>query len=132
MKKLTYLFLTVLIVACSSDDSSNEQSNNAQFVGSWENVFEDEDPNNSDTLVIEFNADGTGSESETFNGETFSNGTFSWSSTNTTITVSYDDGSVYPDGQMYSAEYDFLTVDQVKFTIDEQGEVNEVIFDRID
>ena len=125
MKKLIYLFLTVLIVACSSDDS-NEQSNNAQFVGSWENVFEDEDPNNSDSLVLEFNADGTGSESETFNGETYSNGTFSWSSTNTTITVSYDDGDTF------SAEYDFLTVDQVKFTIVEQGDVYEVIFDRID
>ena len=126
MKKLIYLFLTVLIVACSSSDDSNEQSNNAQFVGSWENVFDDEDPNNSDSLVLEFNADGTGSESETFNGETYSNGTFSWSSTNTTITVSYDDGDTF------SAEYDFLTVDQVKFTIVEQGDVYEVIFDRID
>ena len=126
MKKLIYLFLTVLIVACSGEDDSNEQSNNAQFVGSWENVFEDEDPNNSDSLVLEFNADGTGSESETFNGETYSNGTFSWSSTNTTITVSYDDGDTF------SAEYDFLTVDQVKFTIVEQGDVYEVIFDRID
>ena len=125
MKKLVFLFLTVLIVACSGDDS-NEQSNNAQFVGSWENVFEDEDPNNSDSLVLEFNADGTGSESVTFNGETYSTGTFSWSSTNTTITVSYDDGDTF------SAEYDFLTVDQVKFTIVEQGDVYEVIFDRID
>jgi major membrane immunogen (membrane-anchored lipoprotein) len=125
MKKLIYLFLTVLIVACSGEDDSNEQSNNAQFVGSWENVFEDEDPNNSDSLVLEFNADGTGSESETFNGETYSNGTFSWSSTNTTITVSYDDGDTF------SAEYDFLTVDQVKFTINEDDETYEVIFDRV-
>ena len=124
MKKLIYLFLTVFIVACSGDDS-NEQSNNAQFVGSWENVFEDEDPNNSDSLVLEFNADGTGSESEIFNGETYSNGTFSWSSTNTTITVSYDDGDTF------SAEYDFLTVDEVKFTIEEQGNVYELIFNRI-
>ena len=125
MKKLIYLFLTVLIVACSGEDDSNEQSNNAQFVGSWENVFEDEDPNNSDSLVLEFNADGTGSESETFNGETYSNGTFSWSSTNTTITVSYDDGDTF------SAEYDFLTIDQVKFTINEDDETYEVIFDRV-
>ena len=125
MKKLIYLFLTVLIVACSGEDDSNEQSNNAQFVGSWENVFEDEDPNNSDSLVLEFNADGTGSESETFNGETYSNGTFSWSSTNTIITVSYDDGDTF------SAEYDFLTVDQVKFTINEDDETYEVIFDRV-
>jgi hypothetical protein len=125
MKKLVYLFLTVLIVACSGSDDSNEQSNNAQFVGSWENVFEDEDPNNSDSLVLEFNADGTGSESETFNGETYSNGTFSWSSTNTTITVSYDDGDTF------SAEYDFLTVDQVKFTINEDDETYEIIFDRV-
>ena len=125
MKKLVYLFLTVLIVACSGSDDSNEQSNNAQFVGSWENVFEDEDPNNSDSLVLEFNADGTGSESETFNGETYSNGTFSWSSTNTTITVSYDDGDTF------SAEYDFLTVDQVKFTINEDDEAYEVVFDRV-
>ena len=126
MKKLIYLFLTVLIVACTGDDDSNGVVTlNAQFVGSWENVFEDEDPNNSDSLVLEFNADGTGSESETFNGETYSNGTFSWSSTNTTITVSYDDGDTF------SAEYDFLTVDQVKFTINEDDETYEVIFDRV-
>ena len=37
MKKLLYLFLTVLIVACSSDDS-NDGTTNSQFVDWEENI----------------------------------------------------------------------------------------------
>ena len=122
MKKLIYIFLTVLIVACSSS-GGNGQSLNTQFVGSWENGIDDEF-NSID--IKQFNADGSGSSSEITNGETYFNGTFSWSTTNTIITVSYDYGDTF------SAEYDFLSVDQVKFTINEQGDVYELFYDRID
>ena len=124
MKKLVYLFLTVLIVACSGSDDSNEQSNNAQFVGSWENVFEDEDPNNSDSLVLEFNADGTGSENFVLDGESDTE-VFTWSTTSTLMTVTYAPDDV--DELMY----EFLTDDQVKFTINEDDETYEIIFDRV-
>ena len=54
MKKLLYLFLTFLIVACSSDDDSNGGVTlNAQFVGSWLLEF-----SGGDEIIIEFNADG--------------------------------------------------------------------------
>ena len=124
MKKLIYLFLTVLIVACSGEDDSNEQSNNAQFVGSWENVFEDEDPNNSDSLLLEFNADGTGSENFVLDGESDTE-VFTWSTTSTIMTVTYAPDDV--DELMY----EFLTDDQVKFTINEDDGTYEIIFDRI-
>ena len=123
MKKLVYLFLTVLIVACSgSDDDSNAGVTlNAQFVGSWLTEFDDED---GGSLLLEFNADGTGSENEVYDDETYTE-VFSWSTTSTLMTITYalDDGFV--------AEYEFITDDQVKFTINEDDEAYEVVFDRV-
>jgi len=126
MKKLVYLFLTVLIVACSGSDDSNEQSNNAQFVGSWENVFEDEDPNNSDSLVLEFNADGTGSYIEFYEGITDTE-IFSWSSTSTQLTVTFapDDVDVF--------EYEFINNDQLRLSYEDAdtGETVSSTFNRV-
>ena len=123
MKKLVYLFLTVLIVACSgSDDDSNAGVTlNSQFVGSWLTEFDDED---GGSLLLEFNADGTGSENEVYDDETYTE-VFSWSTTSTLMTITYalDDGFV--------AEYEFITDDQVKFTINEDDEAYEVVFDRV-
>ena len=44
MKKLIYLFLTVLIVACSSDDGSDNNNSdpielNPAFVGNWSGLY---------------------------------------------------------------------------------------------
>ena len=123
MKKLVYLFLTVLIVACSSsdDDGNSGVTLNAQFVGSWLTEFDDED---GGSLLLEFNADGTGSENEVYDDETYTE-VFSWSTTSTLMTITYalDDGFV--------AEYEFITDDQVKFTINEDDEAYEVVFDRV-
>jgi len=123
MKKLVYLFLTVLIVACSgSDDDSNAGVTlNAQFVGSWLTEFDDEEGGN---LLLEFNADGTGSENEVYDDETYTE-VFTWSTTSTLMTVTYAPDDV--DELMY----EFLTDDQVKFTINEDDETYEIIFDRV-
>ena len=123
MKKLVYLFLTVLIVACSgSDDDSNAGVTlNAQFVGSWLTEFDDEE---GGSLLLEFNADGTGSENEVYDGETDTE-VFTWSTTSTLMTVTYAPNDV--DELMY----EFLTDDQVKFTINEDDETYEIIFDRV-
>ncbi len=123
MKKLVYLFLTVLIVACSgSDDDSNAGVTlNAQFVGSWLTEFDDEE---GGSLLLEFNADGTGSENEVYDGETDTE-VFTWSTTSTLMTVTYAPDDV--DELMY----EFLTDDQVKFTINEDDETYEIIFDRV-
>ena len=123
MKKLVYLFLTVLIVGCSSsdDDGNSGVTLNAQFVGSWLTEFDDEE---GGSLLLEFNADGTGSENEVYDDETYTE-VFSWSTTSTLMTITYalDDGFV--------AEYEFITDDQVKFTINEDDEAYEVVFDRV-
>tara|TARA_B110000259_G_scaffold144662_1_gene162937 strand:+ start:36 stop:404 length:369 start_codon:yes stop_codon:yes gene_type:complete len=114
MKKLAYLFLTLLIVACSSDDDSNGGVTlNAQFVGSWLLEF-----SGGDEIIIEFNADGTGSDTEIYDGET-SIDTFTWSTSNTQLTITYalDDSVVDID----EFEYNFITNDQVRL-IDSGGD----------
>jgi hypothetical protein len=123
MKKLVYLFLTVLIVACSgSDDDSNAGVTlNAQFVGSWLTEFDDDE---GGSLLLEFNADGTGSENFVLDGESDTE-VFTWSTTSTIMTVTYAPDDV--DELMY----EFLTDDQVKFTINEDDEAYEVVFDRV-
>ena len=123
MKKLVYLFLTVLIVACSgSDDDSNAGVTlNAQFVGSWLTEFDDEE---GGSLLLEFNADGTGSENFVLDGESDTE-VFTWSTTSTIMTVTYAPDDV--DELMY----EFLTDDQVRFTINEDDETYEIIFDRV-
>tara|TARA_B100000767_G_scaffold201093_1_gene188021 strand:- start:278 stop:640 length:363 start_codon:yes stop_codon:yes gene_type:complete len=118
MKKLLYLFLTLLIVACSGDDDSNSGVTlNAQFVGSWLTEFDDEE---GGTLLLTFNADGTGSENFVLDGETDTE-VFTWSTTSTLMTVTYAPDDV--DELMY----EFLTDDQVKFT----DGTEEIIFDRV-
>jgi hypothetical protein len=122
MKKLIYVFLTVLIVSCSSDDDSNSGVTlNAQFVGSWLTEFDDEE---GGSLILEFNADGTGSENEVYDDETYTE-VFSWSTTSTLMTITYA-----PDVEVV-VEYDFITDDQVKFTINDEDETYEIIFDRV-
>ena len=105
MKKIFYLFLTVLIVACSGDDDSNGGVTlNAQFVGSWLLEFDDDE---GGSVIIEFNADGTGSDTEIYDGETDTD-FFTWSTTSTQLTVTFapDDVDVF--------EYNFTTNDQVR------------------
>jgi len=123
MKKLVYLFLTVLIVACSSsdDDSNAGVTLNAQFVGSWLTEFDDDE---GGSLLLEFNADGTGSENFVLDGESDTE-VFTWSTTSTIMTVTYAPDDV--DELMY----EFLTDDQVKFTINEDDGTYEIIFDRV-
>ena len=111
MKKLLYLFLTVLIVACSGDDG-NGQSLNTQFVGSWLWEF-----SGGDEDILEFNADGTGRQTEIYDGGTDIY-TFTWSTSNAQLTITYDSGL-----DIDEFGYNFITNDQVRF-IDSQGYTN--------
>ena len=43
MKKLFFLVLTVLIVACSSDDDSTCNVSDASLVGTWVGTADDDD-----------------------------------------------------------------------------------------
>ena len=71
MKKLLYLFLTVLIVACSGDDSNNDTINNnpPDLVGTWQGDTYDADdaPNGEPVsdLWVRLTENGAGTWNET-------------------------------------------------------------------
>ena len=123
MKKLIYLFLTVLIVACSGDDDSNSGvTRNAQFVGGW--LFEYDDDEGGSVVII-FNADGTGNDTETYDGDTYTS-SFTWSTTSTLLTITTTQGDIE---EVEVVEYNFITNDQVRIIYNEDGE--SVILNRI-
>jgi hypothetical protein len=85
MRKLIYLFLTVLIVACSSDDDNNSVSINPDLVGTWSGIITDTGGSTA-VQIYTLNSDATGSVSNLWDdGETFSSALV-WSSTSATLT----------------------------------------------
>lgn len=122
MKKLLYLFLTVLIIACSGDDSNDGTTLTSQFVGSWL----EENSSEESSLTLEFNADGTGSSIEFYDGITDTE-IFSWSSTSTQLTITFapDDVDVL--------QYEFITNDQLRLSYedDDTGIIFAFTFNRI-
>ncbi len=122
MKKLLYLFLTVLIIACSGDDSNDGTTLTSQFVGSWL----EENSSEESSLTLEFNADGTGSSIEFYDGITDTE-VFSWSSTSTQLTITFapDDVDVL--------QYEFITNDQLRLSYedDDTGIIFAFTFNRI-
>ena len=87
MKKLTYLFLALLIVACSSDDNDNNSiSINPDLVGTWSGIITDTSGSTAEQVTT-LNSDATGSVSNLWeDGETFSSALV-WSSTSSTVTI---------------------------------------------
>ena len=61
MKKLFFLVLTVLIVACSSDDDNTCNVSDASLVGTWVGTEDDDDGSGPYTVTLVFNDNGTGS-----------------------------------------------------------------------
>ena len=103
MKKLTYLFLALLIVACSSDDNDNNSiSINSDLVGTWSGIITDTSGNgNTADQILTLNSDGTGSVSNLWeDGETFLSALV-WSSTSSTITV-----AITESNETDTAEYE--------------------------
>lgn len=88
MKKILYTILSLFILSCSSDnDSSIEITINPNLVGTWiGSILSDNDPTSISVQTIVFNADGTGSISESIisAGETF-DAELLWYSDDTTI-----------------------------------------------
>ena len=103
MKKLTYLFLALLIVACSSDDNDNNSiSINSDLVGTWSGIITDTSGNgNTADQILTLNSDGTGSVSNLWeDGETFSSALV-WSSTSSTVTY-----TTTVDNESETSEYE--------------------------
>jgi hypothetical protein len=126
MKKLLYIFLTVLIVACSGsdDDSNNDITQN--LVGAWMSELGDPETDEVEGFItLTLNVDSTGSFGVDLTGgsEEVEPVTISWSSTATTLTLVSDDG----DGDDVVCIYNFITDDQLSLT----GDI-EVILDRVD
>ena len=88
MKKILYTILSLFILSCSSyNDSSIEITINPNLVGTWiGSILSDNDPTSISVQTIVFNADGTGSISESIisAGETF-DAELLWYSDDTTI-----------------------------------------------
>ena len=61
MKKLFFLVLTVLIVACSSNDENTCNVSDASLVGTWVGTDNDDDGAGPYTVTFVFNDNGTGS-----------------------------------------------------------------------
>ena len=101
MKKLIYLFLTVLIVACSGEDSNNNSiSINSDLVGTWSGIITDTGGSTAEQITT-LNSDATGSVSNLWDdGETFSS-PLVWSSTSSTVTF-----TTTVDNETESSEYE--------------------------
>jgi len=100
MKKLTYLFFALLIVACSSDDDSNSVSINSDLVGTWSGIITDTSGNTAEQITT-LNSDATGSVSNLWeDGETFSSALV-WSSTSSTVTF-----TTTVDNESETSEYE--------------------------
>ena len=100
MKKLIYLFLALLIVACSSDDDGNSVSINPDLVGTWSGIITDTGGSTAEQITT-LNSDATGSVSNLWDdGETFSS-PLVWSSTSSTVTF-----TTTVDNETESSEYE--------------------------
>ena len=101
MKKLIYLFLALIIVACSSDDGDNNSiSINSDLVGTWSGIITDTGGSTAEQIYT-LNSDATGSVSNLWDdGETFSS-PLVWSSTSSTVTF-----TTTVDNETESSEYE--------------------------
>ena len=118
MKKLLYLFLTVLIVACSSSNSNNSISINSDLVGTWSGIITDTGGSTAEQITT-LNSDATGSVSNLWgDGETFSSALV-WSSTSSTITI-----TTTVDNETETSEYELLNNNNTVVVTRSNGIVN--------
>ena len=120
MKKLIYLFLTMLIVACSSDDGNdnNSISINPDLVGTWSGIITDTGGSTAEQITT-LNSDATGSVSNLWgDGETFSSALV-WSSTSSTITI-----TTTVDNETETSEYELLNNNNTVVVTRSNGIVN--------
>ncbi len=103
MKKLFFLVLTVLIVACSSDDDNTCNVSDASLVGTWVGTADDDDGSGPYTVTLVFNDNGTGSINESDSDIS----PFDYTSNDSLITLSIIGIDII------TLNYEFDTCDQV-------------------
>ena len=118
MKKLIYLFLALIIVACSSDDDGNSISINSDLVGTWSGIITDTGGSTAEQITT-LNSDATGSVSNLWDdGETFSSALV-WSSTSSTVTI-----TTTVDNETETSEYELLNNNNTVVVTRSNGIVN--------
>ena len=117
MKKLIYIFLTVLIVGCSGDDSNNDTVNNnpPDLVGTWEgDTYDADDAPNGDpvsSLWVQLAETSGGTWNETSYITSISQVYgVNWTATDTVLTI-----GLYNNGEL-------LETVIVSYEIDKSGE----------
>jgi hypothetical protein len=121
MKKYIYIALTVLIIACSgSDDSDNNTTDSAQLIGTWLGTLTDSDDITvTGDLTLTLNADNTGSVKTSWSGAVDTE-TIAWFSTATTLTIDATEDMIFT--------YNFINDNRLSLT-DLDGD--EVILNRL-
>ena len=117
MKKLFFLVLTVLMVACSSDDDTTCNVSDASLVGTWVGTEDDDDGSGPYTVTLVFNDNGTGSldESEEITA-------FDYTSNDSQVTLSILGTDIV------TLNYEFDTCDQVSiYETPDPGEEADIV-----
>ena len=117
MKKLFFLVLTVLMVACSSDDDTTCNVSDASLVGTWVGTEDDDDGSGPYTVTLVFNDNGTGSldESEEITA-------FDYTSNDSQVTLSILGTDIV------TLNYEFDTCDQVSiYETPDPGEEADIL-----
>tara|TARA_B110000914_G_C15216730_1_gene333204 strand:- start:22 stop:390 length:369 start_codon:yes stop_codon:yes gene_type:complete len=117
MKKLFFLVLTVLMVACSSDDDTTCNVSDASLVGTWVGTEDDDDGSGPYTVTLVFNDNGTGSLDDS--EEIFS---FDYTSNDSQVTLSVLGTDIV------TLNYEFDTCDQVSiYETPDPGEEADIV-----
>ena len=117
MKKLFFLVLTVLMVACSSDDDATCNVSDASLVGTWVGTEDDDDGSGPYTVTLVFNDNGTGSLDDS--EEIFS---FDYTSNDSQVTLSVLGTDIV------TLNYEFDTCDQVSiYETPDPGEEADIL-----
>ena len=117
MKKLFFLVLTVLMVACSSDDDATCNVSDASLVGTWVGTEDDDDGSGPYTVTLVFNDNGTGSLDDS--EEIFS---FDYTSNDSQVTLSILGIDIV------TFNYEFDTCDQVSiYETPDPGEEADIV-----
>ena len=118
MKKLFFLVLTVLIVACSSDDDNTCNVSDASLVGTWVGTADDDDGSGPYTVTLVFNDNGTGSIDESDSDIS----PFDYTSNDSLITLSIIGIDII------TLNYEFDTCDQVSiYESPDPGEEADIV-----
>ena len=117
MKKLFFLVLTVLMVACSSDDDATCNVSDASLVGTWVGTEDDDDGSGPYTVTLVFNDNGTGSLDDS--EEIFA---FDYTSNDSQVTLSILGIDIV------TFNYEFDTCDQVSiYETPDPGEEADIV-----